>query len=220
MDWDKIKSFLQYVGIFLGSAIITAVVMLLLLGGASKTSISLDDLGILGLTKVKPSSYVVKINDYYLSTDEFNKQYRAIVEASAGGDKAKIDLYMNDISLKKQFLDNIVNELAIAIQAHNEGYLSSQDWQTLAHITLRKSIVDGFLSKKIDVSSIQVSDKEVEEIYQKQKEFFRQNNIPPDKAEEYIRAQLRNQKLNQKISEYLLKVRDKMVIDKLEENVK
>jgi len=220
MNLDKVKSFLPYVGVFLASAILTAIVMLLLLGGASKTSIGVDDLGILGLTKVKPSSYVVRINDYYLSTDEFDRQYKAIVEASSGGDKAKIDLYMNDISLKKQFLDNIINELAIAIQAYNEGYLSSQDWQILAHITLRKSIVDGFLSKKIDVSSIKVSDKEVEEVYQKQKEFFRQNNIPPDKAEEYIRAQLRNQKLNQKISEYLLKVRDKMVIDKLEDNVK
>jgi hypothetical protein len=218
--FESIKGVLPYIGVSLVSIILTVVIMILVLGGSSKTVVGTDDLGVLGLTKIKPSSYVVKINDYYLSTDEFNKQYKSLVEASSGGDKSKIDLYMNDLSTKKQFLENTINELAIAVQAYNEGYLSSQEWATLYHITLRKAVVDGFLAKKIDLSSIEVTDKEIEDIYQKQKELFKQNNIPPDKAEEYIRTQLKNQKLNQKISEFLQKVRDKMVIDKIEDNVK
>lgn len=216
----KIKEILPYGVVSLVSIVVTTVVMLLIINLSFGKNVSKSNLEYFGITFQKPSSYVAKIGDYYFPTDEFNKEYNLIVEALSAGDPNKKSLYLNDLSSKKTYLDNVINELALVIEAYNQGYFSSSEWETLSRISMRKSLIDGFLSKKIDLSKIEVTDKEVNELYEKNKEYFRQNNIPPQKAEEFLKSQIKQQKINQEISKYLQGVRDKLQIEKVEENIK
>ncbi|MGC8767063.1 MAG: SurA N-terminal domain-containing protein [Brevinematia bacterium] len=216
----KIKEILPYGFVSLGSIVITVIIMFFVMNSGFSKSVSMSNLERFGLSSTKPNSYVAKVGDYYLSTDEFNKEYNLVIDTLSAGDPNKKSLYLNDLSTKKAYLDNLINELVLVIDAYNQGYFSSSEWEILSRISLRKSLVDGFLSKKIDVSKIEVSDKEVEELYQKNKEYFRQNNISPQKAEEFLKSQIKNQKINQEISKYLQGVRDKLSIEKVEENIK
>lgn len=173
-----------------------------------------------GLSEVKPGSYVAKIGNYYLSTDNFNKEYMLVIDTISGGDPTKKSLYLNDLATKKNYLENVINELIVVIEAYNQGFLSSSEWETLSKISLRKSAVDSFLAKKIDVNKIQVTDEEIEKAYKQNREYFRQNNIPADKAEELLRIQIRNQKVQKELATYIQSIRDKLSIEKLEDNVK
>lgn len=216
----KLKEVLPYGIVSLVSIVVTAIIMFLIMNYSFGNSTSKSTLENFGLTSQKPSSYVAKIGNYYISTEEFNKEYNLIIDVLSGGDPNKKSLYLNDLSSKKAYLDNVINELVLVIDAYNQGYFSSSEWQVLSKVSLRKSIVDGYLAKKIDVSKIEVTDKEVNELYEKNKEYFRQNNIPPQKAEEFLKSQIKNQKINQEISKYLQSIRDKLQIEKLEENIK
>lgn len=217
----KVKEILTYGIVALVSLVLGIVLTLIttnLILAKSKAPSSLMEM--FGLATTKPSSYVAKIGDYYLSTDDFNKEYLFIVDNLSAGDLNKKSLYLNDLSTKKAYLDNVINELVLVIDAYNKGYLSSSDWNTLSKISLRKSLADGFLTKQIDTKKIEVTDKEVEELYNKNREYFRQNNISAEKAEEFLKAQIRNQKAQQEVAKYIQSVRDKLQIEKLEDNVK
>ncbi|MCS7299433.1 MAG: hypothetical protein RMJ37_05695 [Spirochaetia bacterium] len=217
----KVKDVIPYLSVALVSlglgVGLTLIVSNLLI---AKPQSSSHMLNMFGLTQTKPQSYILRVGDYYLSTADFDKEYMFVVETLSGGDPNKKSLYLNDLSTKRNYLDTLVNEIVLVIDAYNQGYLSSPDWNIISRVSLRKSVVDGFLLKKIDVSKIQVSDKEVEDLYNKNRDYFRQNNIPAERAEELLRAQLRSQKLQQEVAKYIQGVRDKLNIEKVEENIK
>lgn len=217
----KVKEILPYGIVALVSLVIGIVLTLLITNVIiAKPKFSSSFAQTFGLSETKPSSYVAKIGNYYLSTDEFNKEYMLIIDTISGGDPAKKSLYLNDLSTKKNYLESLINELAVVIEAYNQGFLSSSEWELLSKISLRKAAVDSFLAKKIDISKIQVTDDEIEKAYKQNKEYFRQNNIPADKAEELLRIQLRNQKVQKELATYVQSIRDKLSIEKVEDNVK
>ncbi len=213
-------SLLPYVIVSAVSIIITVVFMVLVFGVGGRSVSLRGDLSSFGLSSTQPQSYVVKIGDFYLSTDSFDEEYRILVYNSTISEPEKRDLLLNDVTQKKMYFENLISEYVILLNAYNEGFLNSKDWDVLSKISLRKAIVESFLNKKIDISSIQVSAKEVEKFYQENKEYFRKNNIPPDQAEELIKRQLISQKYKIAVSELLNKYRDKLIIDRKDENIK
>ncbi|MCX8029747.1 MAG: hypothetical protein N2712_07130 [Brevinematales bacterium] len=217
----KLRDFIVYGVVALSSLVLGVIITLVVTNFLiAKPKMPSSLISMFGLTESKPQSYVIKIGDYYLSTSDFDREYMFLVDTLSGGDPAKKSLYMNDLTTKKNYLDNVINELVIVIDAYNQGYLSSSDWSIVSRVSLRKAVVDGFLLKKIDISKIQVSEKEVEDLYNKNREYFRQNNIPAERAEEFLKAQIRNQKLQQEVAKYIQSVRDKLNIEKVEDNVK
>lgn len=215
------SSILVYGGVAVVSAVIGVLLTLVVTKLTTAEDKALSPLvSSFGLSEVKPESYVARVGEYYISTERFNKEYMFVIETLSGGDPSKKNLYLSDPNTKRTYLDTMINELAIVIEAYNQGFLSSPDWEILSKISLRKSVVDGFLAKKIDPSEVSVSEKEVEEFYDKNRKFFRESNIPAEKAEEMIRTQIRAQKIQRKIAEYVQKVRDKLSIEKVEDNIK
>lgn len=217
----KVKEILPY-GIVALVSLVVGIILTLLITNilTAKTKLSASFSQMFGLSESKPSSYIAKIGNYYLSTEEFNREYMLVIDTISGGDPAKKSLYLNDLSTKRNYLESLINELAVVIEAYNQGFLSSSEWETLSKISLRKAVVDSFLAKKIDISKIQVTEEEIERAYQQNKEYFRQNNIPANKAEELLRIQIRNQKLQKELANYVQTIRDKLSIEKVEENIK
>ncbi|MEN2997469.1 MAG: hypothetical protein ABDH28_00295 [Brevinematia bacterium] len=217
----KAKDILVYAGIGLGGILIGVISTLIVINLITPKSVGLTPTpSLLGLKSVKPESYVAKVGDYYISTEDFNKEYMLVIETLSGGDQSKKNILLNDLSTKKTYLDNVINELVLSIEAYNQGFLASPEWNILSRVSLRKALVDGFLAKKIDLTQIEASPEEIEELYNKNRKYFSERNISAKNAEELLRAQIRSRKLQQKIAEYVKSTRDKFSIEKIEENLK
>jgi len=186
--------------------IIGIILVVFMLGSFTGNYILLRRSGYLGgarafaQTQQDSKTWVVKINDTVLTLKDFEREFKVHVYSLpiAAEDKKK---YENDINNKKKFLTNLINEYLIYNKSVAEGYLKRQDVQDLIKAVTRRAVIQVYLNEKIEPLLKDVSDEQIEAIYNQNKKLFAGVDI--DVARQQIRMQLLQKQYNDHLNEII-----------------
>ena len=151
------------------------------------------------------SKWVAKIKGDEITLGELNALYYA-QEKSMYGDvtNEQIDkfaanpeeLAKNPTLDKKEFLENVIRQRLVYNEAIDNGLLKDKEVKALLQMA-QEAVVVGYYVKEKFKDKIEVTDDEIAKIYTRQKDKFR--GAPVEQAEQYIRNQLQQQKLQLKL---------------------
>jgi predicted small secreted protein len=154
-------------------------------------------------TPDKNNSWIVKIDNTTLSLDEFEREFKVHVY-SLPIDDSKRNQYKNSSQNRKKFLTNLINEYLIYKKALQEGIDKRQAVQDLVKAVERRAIIQVYLNEKIEPKLNEVSDEQIEAIYNQNKKMFAGVDI--DVARQQIKMQL----LQRQYNDYLNDIVDEL----------
>lgn len=99
---------------------------------------------------------------------------------------------------KKEFLENVVRQRLVYNKAIEEGVHKNREAEALIQMA-KEAVVVGYFIKEKFKDQIEVSDQEIAKVYSEQRARFK--GAPVDEAEQYIRQQMMQQKLQVKLRE-------------------
>jgi hypothetical protein len=150
-----------------------------------------------------------------VSVKEFMAGYYAQLKYLYKTDEAGIDRLANDASAvsqnpilnKKTFLDQIVGSYLFYEDARISGTLKDPDFDAIAKFYDMNIAVSYFLKDKYS-KDVEVTQKEISDTYNAMRKQI-PPNVTPDQAEAYIKQNLEQQKLAQKLPSIVSGLRDK-----------
>ena len=155
----------------------------------------------------KDSQWVANLNGDKITLGEFNSLYYAnqkSIYADATNEEidrraaSREDVQKNPTLDKRQFLDNLISQKLVYNKAVDEGTLKNQEVQALIQMA-KETVVLGYYVKEKFKNQIEITDQDVSKVYTAQKDRFK--NYPIEQAEQYIRQQLYQQKMQLKLRE-------------------
>ncbi|MBN2040940.1 MAG: SurA N-terminal domain-containing protein [Spirochaetes bacterium] len=163
--------------------------------------------------------WVAKISGEKITADEFDQfyyaQHKSIYnESDENIDKRAEDpneLRNNPLLNKGEFLENLIRQRLVYNKAVKEGILDNKEVEALVEMA-KEAVVVGYFVKEKFKDEISVTDEEVAKVYASQKARFK--GAPIDQAEQYIRQQLGQQKLQKKLRDFVESLRDEEKIEK------
>ncbi len=142
--------------------------------------------------------WVAKINGNTITLEEFRREFRVHV-FSLPIDEEQKDKYEKDTSSKKKFLTNLINEYLIYNKAVTEGYDKRRDVRDLVRAVSRRAIIQVYLNEKIEPKLMDISDEQVEAIYNQNKKLFAGVDI--DVARQQIKMQMLQRQYNERLND-------------------
>ena len=151
------------------------------------------------------SKWVAKIKGDEITLGELNSLYYA-QQKSLYSDESneQIDkraanpeeLAKNPTLDKKEFLENVIRQRLVYNEAIDKGIQKNKEVEALVQMA-QEAVIVGYYVKDKFKDQIEVSDEEIAKIYTQQKDKFR--GAPIEQAEQYIRSQMMQQKLQLKL---------------------
>lgn len=124
-----------------------------------------------------------------------------------------------DYSLDDKILKNLIDNYLILEKIKSGGFLNSQETREDVWPYIEQILVDYYLDQRIKYASgYGLTDKEIEDFYQKNITFFEKNKIPEDTAKEMIKNQL--DKIAEKSSFNKKEALRKIELGRIKKNVK
>jgi len=148
----------------------------------------------------KENEWVAKINDTTLTLNDFEREFGVHVY-SLPIDKNQKEKYRQDSSNKKKFLSNLVNEYLIYQKALQEGYDKKGYVKDIVKAVTRRAIIQIYLNENIEPKLEDVSDEQIEEIYNRNKKLFAGVDI--DVARQQIKMQILQKQYNNYLNELI-----------------
>jgi len=142
--------------------------------------------------------WVAKVDEKTISLDEFEKEFDVHVFSLPIVEEEK-ERYVREEVNKKNFLTNLINEYLIYQEALDDGYEKRADIQDLLKAVERRAIIQVYLSEKIEPLLKDVSDEQIEAIYNQNKKLFAGVDI--DVARQQIKMQLLQKQYNDRLNE-------------------
>jgi hypothetical protein len=146
------------------------------------------------------ATWVAKVNGKTISLGEFEQEFGVHVFSLPIVEEDK-ERYSGDVMNKKRFLTNLINEHLIYNKASQEGYLERQDVQALIKAVSRRAVIQIYLNEKIEPTLEEVSDEQIEAIYNQNKKLYAGVDI--DIARQDIRMKLLQQQYNDRLNELI-----------------
>lgn len=163
--------------------------------------------------------WVAKINNDVITIDMLNAFYYAQQKQIYNATKAEIDklaldpdsVDKNPTLNKAEFLENFIRQRLVYNKAVKEGML--EDPEVKAHIEMAKEavVVAQYVKTKFK-EDIEITEDEIAEAYSKNRARFK--GVPIEQAEEYIRQNLFQQKLQMKLRELVENLKEQSIIEK------
>ncbi|MFH0977340.1 MAG: hypothetical protein V1874_16290 [Spirochaetota bacterium] len=110
------------------------------------------------------------------------------------------ELSKNPTLDKKEFLENVIRQRLVYNKAIEDGIQKNKELEALIQMA-KEAVVVGFYVKEKFKDQINVTDQEIAKIYSDQRARFK--GAPIDQAEQYIRQQMMQQKLQMKLREFV-----------------
>lgn len=168
----------------------------------------------LSTCKKEGEEVAVKIDDKKISINQFNKYYYLFAKMMLNMDKKEVDkLSMNpeienhptlNLLNKTKFMDFFVSRNLLLIKAYQDDSINKEDLDLVAELAKLQFISSYYLSQKLK-DEIKVSDQEVNDFYNKNKEKFK--GVPMnDEAINWIKQQIFMEKLEIKSNQFILEI--------------
>lgn len=165
------------------------------------------------------SQWVARINEDTITLGQFNTFYYAQQKSIYNGTNKEIDaraadpdeVSKNPLLSKAEFLENLIRQKLVYNEAVENGVLDNKEVKALVQMA-QEAIVVGYFVKEKFKDQINVTEEEIGQVYTKQKARFR--GVPIEQAEQYIRQQLTQQKLQLKLRDLVESLRDEGKIEK------
>jgi hypothetical protein len=172
--------------------------------------------------KNSQKEWLAKVDGNVITVDEFNSMYYTQLSALYNKNKEEIDNLANDpaevtknpMLNKSEFLVQLINQRLVYNKAVKEGLLDKKDVKAFIQMTQESAVIQLYVKEKFE-KDIEVTDDEIGKIYSSQKERFK--GAPIEQAEQYIRSNLIQQKLQMKVKELVDSLRDEAKIEKRQE---
>jgi hypothetical protein len=155
-----------------------------------------------------------------ISVEDFTTGYYAQLKFIANTDEAGVDKIASDPALvnqnpllnKKKFLDQIIDQYLLYEEARNKGLLENKDLKALLVFYKEQALYLYYLKDKYSKDTV-VTDQEITMEYNRVKKQL-PPNMMPDQAIAYIRQNIEQQKVMQKVNEMVTNLKDHAVIEK------
>ncbi len=151
------------------------------------------------------NKWVAKIKGDEITLGELNAMYyaqqKSIYNDATNADVDKRaanpeEVAKNPTLDKKEFLENLIRQRLVYNKGTDDGIQKNKELEALIQMA-KEAVVVGFYIKEKFKNQIEVSDQEIAKVYSEQKARFK--GAPVDQAEQYIRQQMMQQKLQVKL---------------------
>ncbi|HYA13220.1 MAG TPA: SurA N-terminal domain-containing protein [Syntrophales bacterium] len=146
------------------------------------------------------SNWAAKIGNDYITFDELDSQMKLQAKMSMLS-KEETDNLLKDIKRKKAMLEQLIQVKAVYKKAMEDKSLNKEELNQIVELSKMQAITNFYVMEKLK-NEIVVSDKEVEEIYNRSPNIPK--GMPRDQAFARIKAELFMQKLSQKSRDYVM----------------
>lgn len=158
--------------------------------------------------------WVVKIDEKVINLGEFEREFNVHVYSLPIDETQKIK-YESDLNNKKKFLTNLVNEYLIYKKALSEGLNKRKDVQDLLAAVERRAVIQVYLNEKIEPKLVDISDEEIERVYNQNKKLFAGVDI--EVAQQQIKMQLLQRQYNDHLNDLIDQLKGEAKVVKNEE---
>jgi hypothetical protein len=158
--------------------------------------------------------WVVKIDETIINLGEFEREFNVHVYSLPIDETQKIK-YESDLNNKKKFLTNLVNEYLIYRKALSEGLNKRKDVQDLLAAVERRAVIQVYLNEKIEPKLVDISDEEIERVYNQNKKLFAGVDI--EVAQQQIKMQLLQRQYNDHLNDLIDQLKGEAKVVKNEE---
>jgi vancomycin resistance protein YoaR len=152
----------------------------------------------------KGDTWVAKIDNITVTLDDFDREFNVHVFALPLDENQK-KKYVEDPLNKKNFLKNLINEMLVFRKATQEGYDKRKDVQDLLKAVDRRTIVQVYLSEKLETKLSDPTDAQIESVYNQNKKVFA--NMDIEVARQQIKMQLLQRQYNDLLDDLIEKLK-------------
>ena len=153
---------------------------------------------------VKGETWVAKIDNITLTLDDLDREFNVHVFALPLDEDQK-KKYVEDPLNKKNFLKNLINEILVFRKAVLEGYDKRKDIQDLLKAVTRRTVVQVYLSEKLESKLSEPTDAQIESVYNQNKKVFA--NMDIEVARQQIKMQLLQRQYNDLLDDLIEKLK-------------
>jgi hypothetical protein len=164
----------------------------------------------------------VKIDNEKISINQFNNYYYMFAKMMLNMDKKDVDKAAVNPEIenhptlnllnKRKFMDFLVSRKLLYIKAMQDDSINKDDMKTIEELSKIQFVSSYYLSQKLK-DDIQVSDTEVNEFYNKNKERFK--GVPMnDEAVNFIKQQITMEKLELKSNQFIIDLLGEIKVNK------
>ncbi len=189
--------------------------LVLMLFALLLTSISCEKLG--------SGDWAVKIDDDKISMKEFHKFYYTQNKLTLKVDsKEEIDKYASNAAnlnpqlrqflVKSNYLDHLIAQKLLYKKALKDDEIDQDELETIIQLSTMTTVAQYYMSIKLK-DQIEVTDKEVEEFYNKNRQYFKGAPLT-DAVINRIKQQIFMQKASAKSNEYIMNLMAESKINK------
>jgi len=146
------------------------------------------------------SNWAAKIGNDYITFDELDSQIKFQAKMSMLS-KEETDKLLMDPRFKQSILEQLIQVKAVYKKAMEDKSLNKEELNQAIELSKMQAVTHFYLLEKLK-NEIVTSDKEVEEIYNKNPNIPK--GMPRDQAFARIKAELFMQKFRQKSGEYVM----------------
>jgi vancomycin resistance protein YoaR len=152
----------------------------------------------------KGDTWVAKIDNITISLDDLDREFNVHVFALPLDEDQK-KKYVEDTLNKKNFLKNLINEILVFRKAVQEGYDKRKDIQDLIKAVTRRTVVQVYLSEKLESKLSEPTDAQIESVYNQNKKVFA--NMDIEVARQQIKMQLLQRQYNDLLDDLIEKLK-------------
>lgn len=150
--------------------------------------------------KREPSNWAAKIGDDYITFNELDSQIKFQAKMTMMS-KEETDKLLTDPKIKKNMLEQLIQVKAVYKKAMEDKSLNKEELNQIIELAKLQAVTNYYVLEKLK-NEVVVTDKEVEEIYNKNPNIPK--GMPRDQAFSRIKAELFMQKFRPKSGEYVM----------------
>ncbi len=152
--------------------------------------------------------YLVKVENYAISVEDFTNAYEVVKKNMPPQQREAV--LANESAARAEILETMINQYAVVATAMEEGFLEDPANMQLFRNAAYQALFNLYISQNIpsDSNVFAASQPEIDQIYAQYGAQFRANGMNAQQIQEYIVAQVSQQKQQRWMIEFVTKIKE------------